>query len=181
MIVVPLELPRIDIQRDSRIGKQSRAVPRPAARAHPGLGLRRPPVRQIEVGIIAAGDPGFSAHPEHVRKAAPTIASELACLGNGVELPKQLTGSGVIGADEALFVLIIRAARASEPLHDLALDNDRSAAGGVTILAAIPDGGVPDVPAGPRVERVDMRLARSDIDLVFEHRKAALRTAGVAF
>ena len=46
---------------------------------------------------------------------------------------------------------------------------------------AIADHGVPNVLAGARVERVDVRVAGGDIDLVVVDREAALRTAGGRF
>ena len=99
-----------------------------------------------------------------------------ACLRDGVELPDQLAGFGVVGADEALLLLVFRAA--TQALHDLALDDDGAAAGAVLALAAIADHGVPDILAGARIERVDVRVAGGDINLVVVDREPALRAAG---
>src|SRR3954466_5082620 len=109
MIEVPFELARIDIESNGGVCIERRPIARSAAGPHPRLGLRGAPVREIKSGIVTAGGPGFGTDAEHVRKAAPGVASGLAGLRDGVELPEKLASSGVIGADEAFFVLIIGA------------------------------------------------------------------------
>ena len=75
---------------------------------HPRLGLRDAPVGEVEIGIVAAGDPGVAAGARHVGQRAPGIAAGLAGARDGVELPQLLAGLGVVGADEAALLRLKR-------------------------------------------------------------------------
>ena len=153
-------------------------LPDCAADAHPWLRLRHAPVCEIQIGIVAAGDPGIAAGAEQVGKFSPGIAAGLALLRDGVELPDQLAGLGVIGADETFLFAVLIASIRAEALNHLPLIDDRTAAGAVTAFGAIADDGVPDVLAGARIEREYVGIAGGDVNLVVVDRHAALRVAG---
>ena len=78
VLEIPGQLAVVGIQRQRRAGEE-RLVARlgAAAGAHPGLGLRDAPVGQVELGIVAAGDPGVAAGAQQVRQRAPGVAARL--------------------------------------------------------------------------------------------------------
>ena len=106
VLVVPRERAVADAQRHRRRGVE-RGVRGlvAAARRHPRLGLRDAPVGEIEIGIVAAGDPRVAAGARHVGDRAPRVAAGLAGARDGVELPQLLAGLRVVGADDAAIVL----------------------------------------------------------------------------
>src|SRR6202034_2036479 len=115
--VKPRQLPRIGIERQRGVGIQRRAIAGAAAYAHPRLGLRRPPVGQVQVRIVASRDPRLDARPESVRQPTPSVAAGFAFERDRSKTPRFLTGLGVIGADKALLFPIRRAGVAAESLN----------------------------------------------------------------
>ena len=171
--VVPRQLAGIEIERDGG-ARVERLVERvhPAAHRHPRLRLRRTPVGEIEIRIVAAGDPRLAAGAEQVRQAAPRIAAGFTDTGDRVESPQLLAGLGVVGADEALLLDVLLTA--AHALDDFSFGDERTA----RTAAAIGHCHVPGNFAGLRVERHEMRVAHRDIELVVVQRDTARR--GVA-
>src|SRR5207244_13576152 len=76
-------------------------VRRPAARAHPRLRLRDAPVGEIELRIVAAGDPPLAADPKVVGELAPRLRARLRAARDRVELPQRLAPRRVVAGDPA--------------------------------------------------------------------------------
>src|SRR6185436_17512003 len=133
MLVEPLERAGVRPQRDRRAGVE-RAIGRAhvPARCHPRLRLRDAPVGQVEIRVVAAGDPGFTALAEAVLDVAPRVAVALASLSDGVELPDLLPGRRVVGADLAPFRTEPFAA--GQSLQHFPVDDDRSARVGESLF-----------------------------------------------
>src|SRR6185503_13541693 len=132
MVEPPFELAGIQVQGDSRVRIVGRAIARSASCSHPGLGLGYSPIGQIQVEIDAARNPRVAARAEQVRQLAPGVAARIGALGDGVELPDQLSGLRVVGADETLLLAILIAQASAEALDHFALRDDGSAAGAVS-------------------------------------------------
>ena len=130
VIVIPGEFSGIGIQRQRRVGVQRRAVARSPAGAHPRLRLGRSPVREVQVGIVAAGDPGFRAHAKDVGEASPSIASRLSRPAQWCRNAKPLCRLSIVSADEA-FLPADTAPAAAQTLDQLAFHGKGSAGGGV--------------------------------------------------
>ncbi|MCX6585749.1 MAG: hypothetical protein NTX13_04110 [Acidobacteria bacterium] len=153
VLEVPAELAGGGVEGDGGVGEEA-FVARfgAAADAEPGFGLGDAPVGGVEFGVVAAGDPGVAAGAEEIGEGAPGIAAGGAFAGDGIELPGELAGFGVKGAEEAAFGLIGGAA--GEALDDLAVDDE--GAGGVGVAAAGgADVGLPEEFAGAAVEGLD--------------------------
>ena len=112
-----------------------------AARRHPWFGLGNAPVREIEIGIVAAGHPRVAAGPHHVGQLPHVSPPGSPVRGDGVELPQLLSDSGFVGADEAAILTIPIAPLQS--LHDAASRQHDGPAGVRESLAAIGDHSVP--------------------------------------
>src|SRR5207249_10512266 len=68
--------------------------------AHPLGAVAGPPVREVELGVVGAGDP--DGHPARApRVALPGLRPGLTGSGNGERLPRRAAGAGVEGLDEA--------------------------------------------------------------------------------
>ncbi len=138
--------------------------------------MGRAPVSQVQVGIVAAGDPAFRARAKHIREPAPGVAARLALHRNGVEAPDLFAGGRIVSADEA-FLLAIRSAT-SQTLDQLAVHGKRSAGGGVRALGAVADGGIPDDLTVAGVEGHQVRFGGGYENLVAVNRDAAHRGRG---
>src|SRR6185369_11323502 len=101
----------------------------------------------------------------------PGIASRLAGQRNRVEAPNLFAGLGVVGADEALLPAVLLAT--AQALDQLAFHGDRSAGGGVLVLGAVADNGLPDHFAVARIESDQVRFAAGHVDVVAVDRDAA--------
>ncbi len=155
---MPGELPGVDIQRQRRAGVERIVLDRHApADRHPGLRLRRSPVSQIQIGIVAAGDPRLAARPEQVRELAPGVSAGFPLLSDRVEPPQLLARRRIVRADEALLFPV--GLTSAKSLNHLALRHDRAAARAVVALRPIADRGLPHGLAGLRVERDQPRVA----------------------
>src|SRR5262249_29262303 len=128
------------------------------------------PVGEVEIRIVGAGDPRLAAGTHQVRLRSPRFAARLALMRDRVELPRQLAGRDVDGADPA--AVAGEALAAAQPLQHVALDRDRSAGGEVAFLG-IADAGFPEQPPGPRVDRHHARVAAGKQNLVLRDREAA--------
>ena len=173
VLEMPRQLAVVDVERDGR-GRVERGVEDrvAAARRHPRLGLRDAPVGEVQIGIVAAGDPGLAALAEGVGDLAPRLPAGLAGVRQRVELPGELPGRGVVGADEAAVGAEARAAL--QPLDHLAARHDRTA------RVREPQGPVgdhrrPDVLAVARVESDQPGIGGGENDLVLVDREVAHR------
>src|SRR5690606_34542037 len=166
---VPRELARARVQRDGR-ARVERDVERAhaAARRHPRLRLRRAPVREVELRIVAAGDPCLAARAIEIRQIAPRVAAGIRRHGDRRGAPQLLARVGVVAADETLLLLVTGAA--AHPLDHDAVRDERPAAA----RAAVGHRGVPHGLAGPRVER-DEAAGALQVELVAVERHAAHR------
>ena len=167
-------MPSLDAQRDGRRGIEGRVGRLVAAAGrHPRFGLRDAPIREIEIGIVAAGDPGVAAGAQHIGHRAPGVAAGLAGARDGVELPQLLAGVRVVGADVAALLRRKRSHPCS-PWITLPSRDDRTAGVGVA-LARIRDRRFPDDLAGARVERDQARIGGRHEHLVPIDRDVAHR------
>ena len=170
MLVVPRELARVGVERHRRVREErlveQRQLP---AQEVPRLGLRHAPVGEIEIGIVAAGDPGVAAAAERHRQLAPRLAARLSLARHRVEAPCLLAGVDVVRTDEAADAIEARAAR--QPLQHFVADDDRAArvdASGVGRCI-----GIPKNFAVARAQRHHVGVARRQEDLVVGNRDAA--------
>ncbi len=132
VLVVPRELARLYVERDGRARVQPGVESgHAAARRHPGLCLRGAPVREPELGIIAAGDPGFAAGAIQIGQIAPGVAAGPIARRDRGESPLLLARARVVGTDEAL-LLLVRLACAHAFDHEPVRDQ-RAAAACVTV------------------------------------------------
>ncbi len=126
VLEIPGELAVVGIQGHGRTGEERLVARlRTAADAQPGLGLRDAPVGLVEIGIVAAGDPGIAAGAQQVRKLAPGIAARLALARHGLKLPELLAAGRVVGADEAALEFSVLCA-ARQTLDHFSMDHDRA-------------------------------------------------------
>src|SRR5262249_4851985 len=126
-----------------------------AAYAQPGLRLRHSPVKEIQIGIVAAGDPRIATGAEQIRKRSPGISARLAFARHSLELPEWLAVTRVVGADVTAFLLILRASR--KPLHPLSTHHQRPGSVAITPLR-IGDRRLPDGLPCSGIERVQLRV-----------------------
>jgi len=177
VLVVPLERAVVGIEGDRRacvehgIGEFQ-----PTADRRPWLGLRNAPIREVQLGIIAAGNPRFTAAAQRVRQRAPGVTAGLSLSRHGVELPELPARLGVVGADEAAGVLLEPRA-AAESLKDLSVDCD-GAARIEESQCPIRDPRLPREPAVAGVDRHQLRVVGGKEDLVLIDRQAAQRRRG---
>src|ERR1041385_2395481 len=164
MCEVPGELTGFGIQRKCRVRIQRRAGARLSAGSQPRLRLSGSPVGQIHHRIVTAGNPRFGSGAEKIRKIVPGISTGLAIPRDRVEPPHFFSRRGVIRTDETLFLSICRAG--AEPLNGLALDDKRSAGGGVFALGSVTDDGLPNGLAVSSIDADKMGVIRREDDLV---------------
>src|SRR4029077_20537835 len=145
-----------------------------AARLHPRLCLGDAPIGQVEIRVVTARDPGIASGAQHVGQLAPGIATRRAFARCGYQAPELFSGLRVVAADEAALVLLRGLVQfaAAKTLDDLAV-NDHRAAGIGEALGVVGDAGVPNRPAGPGIERHDVRIRGGDVDLVLIDRQIA--------
>src|SRR5262245_6006315 len=165
MLEVPREFAVVWIDRNRGTGVQCVAFGA-ARQRHPGFGLSRSPVRQIEDGIIAARDPHLAAGAIAVRKVSPGVAPLVPRRRDRVEPPQLLAGIRVVGAEKTFFFLVATAA--AQSLDHFSIHNERSA----RVAVALPDLRTPGTLAVARVERDDA-VAAGEVDLVLIKRDAA--------
>src|SRR5262249_2132765 len=134
-------------------------------------------VREVEIGIVTAGDPCVAAGPKHVGELAPAVASRLSGMWNGIEPPELLARSGVIRADET--TLFFEAVATLKALQHLAFDNDGTT-GVREPLGSVRNHGLPDQPAAPRVECYQVRVARGEENPVLVDGESAVGGAAKA-
>ena len=171
---VPRQRAVLDAQRHRRRGVERRVRGLVAAAGrHPRLRLRDAPVGEIEIGIVAAGDPGVAAGARDVGHGAPGVAAGLAGARDGVELPQLLAGLGVVGADVAA-ILRPEPIAAVQPLDHLAARDDRTARIGEA-AARVRDRHIPRHLAGARIERDQAAVVGRHVDLVAVDRDVAHR------
>ncbi len=98
-LVVPLDLAGVGVERQRAAGVQ---VETQALLTAPGSGVARGPEDAVQLGIVAAGDPGRTAavFPD-VTALGPGLAARLAGRRDGVGLPHALAGVGVAGFEVA--------------------------------------------------------------------------------
>src|SRR5215510_10123956 len=109
MLVVPPELSVVRIERHRGAGVKALLRVYAAAHSHPWFGLRHSPVGQIEIRVIAAGDPCFTTGTQPVWKFAPAISSGFAIARHCIELPELFAGVRVICTDEAAVIVRVTA------------------------------------------------------------------------
>ncbi len=178
MLVVPVELTRIRIERERRARVQ-RAVQRTVVTTnrHPRLGLGNAPVRPVQHGIVRARDPRLPARAIEIRQIAPGVAAGCEITSNRVEAPRLCARLGVVGADEALFFLIRLTIRESR--DHFAVNDNRPARKRVEIvLGAVTNHGIPGERAGRRIECNDARIVRRHVDLIAVNREPAVAARG---
>src|SRR5262249_20944569 len=153
MLVVPFELPGLDIERQGRIGIEIgggglRGTPRAAVAVLAGvrLGVGGRPLKRLALPGVRTPQPPPAVDPLLGRYVAPGISARLAGRGGVVELPDFLAGSCVVRRYEAAGARLAGAAG-----DDLALDRERRRRVLGELLVVL-DLGLPADLAGARVE-----------------------------
>ena len=91
VLVIPGELAGGGVERHRGARVQRRIVRRHAATGrHPRLGLRGAPIGEIQLGVVAPGDPRLAAGTIEIRQRAPGIAARLAAPRDRAEAPALL-------------------------------------------------------------------------------------------
>ena len=126
---MPSEPAGVGVERDDRVGVE--VVARPLRRIPVGTGVAHAPIREIQIGIVRAGQPdrsaamlpglGIAIGLRIGRARLPGLVAGLAGTGNGVEAPGLLAGLGVVGGDEAADAQLA----AADADDDLVLDDER--------------------------------------------------------
>ena len=174
VLEVPRQLAVVDVERDGRRRVERRVEDRGAAAGrHPRLGLRDAPVGEIQIGIVAAGDPRLAALAEGVGQLAPRVAAGLAGVRDRVELPGELAGVRVVGADEAAVGTVARRSPAAPGSPCRARRSDRSCSRSPWRDRRSPS--PRSCCAVARVERDEPRVGRRDDHLVLVDRDVAHR------
>ena len=173
VLIMPCERAVLRPQRERRARVERIVEVRGAAAcAHPWLRLRRAPIGQIEIGIVAAGDPRLAADAQVIRQFAPRLRSRLAGSRDRVEFPQLLAGCRIVPADPAAVVPVPIAS--DKAVDDDAFDHD--GAGGVCVaLRAVGNGRRPHLFAGACVERDEPRVGCRDEHPVLVDRHVAHR------
>src|SRR5262245_46623975 len=116
VLVVPLELPGLDVDRDCRVAVElGRRLARHsvdvamALPARPRLGIGDAPIEHLANGIIGAGQTPGAGDAPFGRKLAPGITAGFAFGGRVVELPELLAGLGVMRREKAIRASFARA------------------------------------------------------------------------
>ena len=175
--MIPIDLPRIRIERERAVGVERIAIGA-AHRARPGLGLRRRPIDQVRVRIVASRNPRIAAGAVGQRQVAPGVAAGLTRPRDGGGAPQLAPRLRVVGRDEAHIVLV--AGAAGHAGNDMALRDNR-AAGIFVAELVIGDRVVPDDRAGPRVQSDNVRVGRVDENLVAIEPDGSHRALGHVF
>ena len=106
ILVVPLALSRLEIDRDQRFGKQVVAGPMPAVEIR-GRRFDRQ-VREAEVFVDRDLRPHTRVAIHRPRVVLPCLAAQFARARNGVEGPQQLSRASVERPDQTLRVVVRR-------------------------------------------------------------------------
>ena len=173
VLVVPEQLAGIGVERQARVRVQRVAVGA-AYRAGPRLGLGGGPVDDVQLRVVAAGDPGVAAGPEAQGQIAPGVPARVFGARDRRGAPDLFAGRRIVAGDEADVVLV--AAAAGDAGDQLAVGDDR--AGGVAVAEGRVGGpGLPDQFPVARVERQDRCPAGGGEDAVAEDRDVLLHPA----
>ena len=96
---VPLEHSRLRCQRHHRVRVE--VVSSPPLAIQVGTGVARRPVEQIQLGVIAARQPGRPTPSSQDVRVAPGFRPRLTRLGDRPEAPCVFARGGVIGVEES--------------------------------------------------------------------------------
>ena len=168
MLEIPGQRTVVGMKRERGAGVEVEIVHSGAAAdLHPRLSLRDAPISEVQLGIVAAGDPGFTAGAQHVGKLAPGVAARGAFASHSVEMPKELARARIKGADEASLLAFLRlvAVATAEALQNFSADDD-GAARIAESFVVVGDNGVPNDFAGAGIERDEMRVGSGHENLV---------------
>src|SRR6516162_9031004 len=172
MLKVPDELSGVGIERYRRIrvegvvgdaGLTARIAQRCGV-----VGLRRTEKREIELRIVATGNPYRSAVALVERQAVPTVAAWLAGPRDDVEPPRFLSGRGIKGDDH---VTAGRSANGSD--HNLA-PGDQRPTGQAEAVFAIANCLIPDNLSVFDIESHDMHIRRRYVEAIAIDRDGTL-------
>ena len=166
VLVVPLQLAGVGVERDHRVGVEVVAGP---LVADPRPRVAGAPVGQVELRIVRSGDPdrGAAGAPGLAR---PGLAPRLARLRNRVGAPHLLAGVGIERGHEPADAPL--AARGSD--QHLAVRHERRN-GHVVPGPVVGDRRLPDHLPGHRVEGHHERVVRRVKNLVAVQGDAAVR------
>src|SRR5213594_3247231 len=165
VLVIRADLARVGVEREhrGRIEVVARALI-----AHPLRTVAGAPVGEIQLGIVVAGDP--DRRPARLpRIALPRLRAGLARRRDREGLPRRLAAARVQRLDEAADAQLT----AGDTDHDLP-PRDQGRQGHVVATLVVLDRLVPHHLARLGVERDDVRIERSEIDLVFVQAHAAV-------
>ena len=166
VLVEPLHLPGVEVERDGRHRVETVAL------AHVGDPRRRvsgPEVEEVRRRIVRPRMPDRRA-ADLPRVGGPGLAAGLTGGGNRVPSPLALAGVGIEGLDESARSHL---ARSGHPDDDLAFHDERSL-GHEVAVRVVHDLRLPDLLAGLRVERDEMRVQRAEDHAVLVERDPAV-------
>ena len=165
----PLHLSRIRIQRDHGFGVEVIAFAHVAIEI--GRWIAGSPVNQVELGIVAAGQPGVAAG-RLPGIAGPGFRAGLAGFGDHVPSPEPLAGGGVISVQPAVQPVVAR----SDSDNDLVSQRQGRDRAPVAVFR-LGHFGFPEQIPGARVERDKLRIGSAQVHPVPIDRHAATRSA----
>src|SRR4051794_1231575 len=132
MLEIPLQLPRVRIERQRGTGEQPLVTGLGAtADPEPGFRLRHSPIGEVEHRIVTADNPRIASGPEEVGQFAPGVAAGLAFLGDGAETPDLLAITRVVSSDRAIRAIATAARHAGQ---HFAIDDNRAGRVAVAFL-----------------------------------------------
>src|SRR5262245_53590160 len=167
--VVPDHFPGARPDRDHGAGVQ---VVAGATEHAPWSRVPGPPVHEVELGIVRAGDPGRSAAVFPRVVARPGFGPLLAGRRNDVVPPQLLTGLRVPAVEVAARTEL----RPGDAGDYDAVRHERRDRHRIALLVVVGPG-LPQLLAGLRVEREDMRVERRTDELALVDRRAAAHLA----
>src|SRR5579859_126521 len=154
LLVIPLELAGIGIERDDAVGVEVGAFAGIAIEI--SRGIADAPIEQIQLGIIRAGEPG-GASARFPAIAGPGLVAFLARGGNGPETPGAAAGVDV----ESREIAAMSGIAAGDADHHFVFDEQRRAGDVAAALAHVLDVDSPELAAGFLVERHDIIIERA--------------------
>src|ERR1700761_4848565 len=169
-LVMPLASSRIRIKRQHGATEEVISFAKSAVQTRRWIACG--PIERIQIRIVAAGKPRCRAAMLPT-VTAPTLMSELARPGHGVEAPYPLARFRVIGIKKAA-----NAELATSYADDHFVFHCQRRCGNRVSLHGVGNLRLPELASGARVQRYERRIQSAHKDAVSKHRNAAAKRVG---
>src|SRR5215207_366128 len=171
VLIVPAYLAVVRVHGDDAVGVEVVALA--DASVEVGRRVAGPPVQEVQLRVVGAGDPAVSTTPcPGFTFGGPGLGTGLPGLRNRVAAPDALSGLDVVGVEVAAHAEF----PAGAPHDDYVLHDEGSDCGALT-SPHVTVHGVPDQLAGFRVEREHVGVQGGDEDLPLCHGDPAVDVA----